>query len=307
MIEILLATYNGEKYIRELLDSILNQTFQDFKILVRDDGSTDKTVDIICSYIKRYPEQIELIQDAAVCKRPEKNFFQLIGYAEAPYVMFADQDDIWLPTKLEIMQKNMQELEQNKGTEEPILVFCDYKLVDAQLKELAFDSSNSQIAACHLELNRLLVQNYVTGCTVMVNRSLYQKLGAYDSAIEMHDWWAALHASALGTICHLPEQLVLYRQHGNNCVGEVNIKSFKYRINKFLDKRTRTSQLRYLAQAKLLLERQNKNLNAENKKVLNDFVEVWESENKFKRVYRLLNGRYLKSDLVRVLGQIWYV
>ena len=307
MIEILLATYNGEKYVKELLDSILNQTYQNFKILIRDDGSTDATLDIISDYLKHYPQKIELLQDAAMCKSPEKNFFQLIGYADAPYAMFADQDDVWLPEKLEIMQKKMQELEQKQGEEVPALVFCDYKLVDGQLHELQFDKSKSQIAACHLELNRLLVQNYVTGCTVMVNKSLYTKLGAYDEAIEMHDWWAALHASALGVIYHLPEQLVLYRQHGNNCVGEVNIKSFKYRINKFLDKRTRTAQLRYLAQAKLLLERQDKNLSPDNKKLLNDFIAVWKSKCKLKRVYRLLRGRYLKSDLVRILGQIWYV
>ncbi len=307
MIEILLATYNGEQYVKEQLDSILNQTCQNFKILVRDDGSTDTTVDIIRDYIKNYPQKIELVQDVAVCKSPAKNFFQLVGYAEASYAMFADQDDFWLPEKLEVMQKKMQELEQKHGAETPILVFCDYKPVDGQLQELDFDSSNSQIAACHLELNRLLVQNYVTGCTVMVNRSLYTKLGAYDDAIEMHDWWTALHASALGVAYHLPEQLVLYRQHGSNCVGEVNIKSFKYRINKFLDKRTRTSQLRYLAQAKLLLERQKDALSEEKKQVLESFIRVWDSKYKITRVFRLLKGKFLKSDFVRILGQIWYV
>ena len=76
---IAVALYNGEKFIRELLDSIFNQTCQTFKILVRDDGSTDTTVEIIREYVKNYPEKIELIQDAAICKRPEKNFFQLIG------------------------------------------------------------------------------------------------------------------------------------------------------------------------------------------------------------------------------------
>ena len=307
MIEILLATYNGEQYIKEQLDSILNQTYRDFRILVRDDGSTDKTIEIIRDYIEKYPKQIELIQDAAVCGGPAQNFFQLTAYAEAQYVMFADQDDFWLAEKLQVMQKKMQELEQQSGEETPILVFCDYKPVDAQLKELDFNSSNSQIAACHLELNRLLVQNYVTGCTVMVNRSLYTKLGAYNKAIEMHDWCAALYAAALGVVYHLPEQLVLYRQHGNNCVGTVNIKSFKYRINKFLDKRTRTSQLRYLAQAKLLYERQKEALSEEKKKVLEEFIAVWDEKRKIKRVRRLLKGKFLKSDLVRVLGQIWYV
>lgn len=307
MIEILLASYNGEQYIKEQLDSILNQTCQDFRILVRDDGSTDKTVDIIRDYIKRYPEKIELVEDAAVCKRPAKNFFQLVHHAEAPYIMFSDQDDYWLPEKIKKMQEKMQELEQMHGADTPMLVFCDYRTVDKELKTLDFDSSNSQVSACHLELNRLLVQNYVTGCTVMVNRSLYRKMEEYDEAIEMHDWWAALLASALGVLCHLPERLVLYRQHGNNCVGAANIKSFRYRIHKFLDKKTRTSQQRYLAQAKLLLKRQEKNLPAEKKKVLEDFIALWNSKSKLQRVFRLLKGRYLKSDLVRVLGQIWYV
>lgn len=307
MIEILLATYNGELYIKDQINSILNQTYQEFKILVRDDGSTDKTLEIIREYEKKYPKKITLIQDAAVCGSPAKNFFQLMANLEAPYAMFADQDDYWLPTKLERMCGKMQELEKKNGGNMPILVFCDYIPVDKQLKKMKFNSNNSQTVACNLELNRLLVQNYVTGCTVMLNKSLYVKLGTYDDAIEMHDWWAAMHASALGVLYHLPEILVLYRQHGNNCVGEVNIKSFKYRINKFLDKKTRTSQQRYLAQAKLMYERQNEILSEKRKKMLGDFIMVWESKDKLCRIYRLLKGKYLKSDFVRVLGQLWYV
>ena len=95
-VDILLAAYNGGKYIAEQIDSILAQTYQDFRLIIRDDASTDNTVMIIDEYAAKYPDKIWVVHDDAVCKSATKNFFQLLTYAEADYVMFSDQDDYWL-------------------------------------------------------------------------------------------------------------------------------------------------------------------------------------------------------------------
>ena len=92
-VDILLAAYNGEKFIAEQIESILAQTYQDFRLVIRDDGSSDNTPAIIEDYAAKYPGKIEVVHDDAVCKSPAKNFFELLKHAEADYVMFSDQDD----------------------------------------------------------------------------------------------------------------------------------------------------------------------------------------------------------------------
>ena len=307
MIEIVLATYNGEHYLTEQLESVLQQSYQEFQILIRDDGSTDNTVNIIKSYVEQYPEKIRLIESNTTAGGAANNFFQLMNYATAEYVMFCDQDDVWLPNKIEVMYQTMLQLEKEHGNQTPILVFSDYRLVDKDLKELDFDSRNNQISEYRLDLNHLLVQNYVTGCTVMINKKLCQRVGLYDEVIQMHDWWVAIMASAMGVIYHLPQPLMLYRQHGNNCVGAVNIKSFHYRIHKFLDKKTKLSQQKYVAQAKCFYQRYESFLEQKEKKILQDFIQLWNNKSKWRRMKLLLQGKYLKSDFVRILGQLWYV
>lgn len=132
-VEILLATYNGEKYLETQMDSILAQTFQDFQVIIRDDGSKDRTVEIVRGYEARYPGKIRLVTDDAVCGNPASNFMQLLKYATADYIMFADQDDYWLPEKVEVSLREIKRIEAEKGKETPILAFAQCEVVDAEL------------------------------------------------------------------------------------------------------------------------------------------------------------------------------
>lgn len=307
MIEILLATYNGEKYLRQQFNSLLKQTYQDFRILVRDDGSTDNTIAIIEEYAKRYPEKIIFIQDNKKGGSAAKNFFHLISYASADYVMFCDQDDYWLPDKVEITYKNMLNLEKKNKKFTPTLVFASYKVVDSDLKPIDIKEKNNQIAKYKLDFSHLIVQNYVTGCLIMANKALYTKCGIFDDRILMHDWWLALLASSCGIIYHIPDIVMLYRQHGNNEVGAVNVKSFRYRINKFMDKKTSKMQYLYLDQAKLFLKRYKKVMPISNYNELKRFISIYRCSSKLKRMNKLIKGGYLKSDIIRIIGQLWYV
>lgn len=306
MIDILLATYNGEEYISEQIEFILNQTYKEFRILIRDDGSRDNTVAIIKEYEKKYPNKVSLVVDDVHCGSSASNFMQLTKYATAEYVMYCDQDDYWLENKLKVTLEKMREIEGRSNVERPVLIFSTYKLADSKLKDIDADENKNQIATYKLELNRLLVQNYVTGCLMMVNKALYSIAGEYSEEILMHDWWFALIASAMGEIHHIPDVTMIYRQHGGNVVGAVNVKSMKYRISKIKSRNTRMMKYKYRDQAKLFLMRYSNSLSREAYDVINEFINLYDSR-KIERIIRLVKGRYLKSDLVRVLGQLWYI
>ena len=216
-IDILMATYNGEKYIAEQIDSILAQTFQDFKLIIRDDGSSDNTPAIIEDYAHRYPAKIEVVHDNVVCRNAARNFFQLLKYAETEYVMFSDQDDYWLPYKIQITLDYVKQAErENPGS--PVLAFTGLKVVDEHLKSMdIFDSL--EVPSYRYEFGQLLLINCVLGCTELMNRALYEKLGDYEDDAYYHDSYAALCASAFGVMVHVPMALILYRQHSNNNIG----------------------------------------------------------------------------------------
>ena len=216
-VDILLASYNGEKFIAEQIDSLLNQTFKDIRIVIRDDGSSDNTPAIIEEYAEKYPGIIEVVHDDAVCKSPTKNFFELLKHARADYVMFSDQDDYWLPYKVQITLDYMKRTErENPG--KPVLVFTGLEVVDEKLTSM--DKFMAlEIEKAHYDFGKLLLGNCVSGCTEMLNRAVYENVGEYDELMNIHDWWIAQYASACGVICHVPMALILYRQHSNNCIG----------------------------------------------------------------------------------------
>lgn len=236
---ILLATYQGERYLRAQLDSLTAQTCADWKAFVHDDGSQDGTMDILREYVRRDPERFCLI-DAPSTGGAKNNFLFLTAQVQAPYYMYCDQDDVWLPDKIERTMDRMRELESRQGKDRPCLVHTELKVVDASLRPISSRLSEYQgIEPERLTLGRLLVQNVVTGCTMMVNRPLRDAMirCADPGAIRMHDWWAALIAMRFGALRFLPEATILYRQHGNNSVGAQRAKGLGGLLKKALDTR----------------------------------------------------------------------
>lgn len=233
-IDILMAAYNGEKYISEQVESILSQTFTDWRLLIRDDGSNDNTPAIIEEYAAKYPGKIEVIHDDAVCRNATKNFFELLKHAEADYVMFCDQDDVWLPYKIQITYDYMKKAER-ENPDKPVLIFTGLQIVDAELRSM------DQLMSLNFPERRytfkeLILGNCAAGCTEMLNRKCYKGMGGFHEGIKYHDWWASLYASAFGVIVRVPMALILYRQHGDNAVGATkelnNKRGFTYYLNK---------------------------------------------------------------------------
>ena len=220
---ILLSTYNGEKFLREQLDSIFSQTDQDWCLFVRDDGSTDSTTSILSEYKLKYGEKIEIIpSDKNI--GPIASFELLMSSCDSDYVYFCDQDDVWLPNKIEVMRKVMQKAEENNG-KAPVVAFSDLKVVDSSLNIISESFWNySKIdPSISSDFEMLCVHGVATGCAMMVNRKAIDHALPFPPEVRMHDAWVVLCTSkAGGIVTYTSEPTILYRQHGNNLVGAID-------------------------------------------------------------------------------------
>lgn len=236
-IAILMATYNGEKYICQQIDSILSQTCKDWELYIHDDGSTDDTIAAVESYVEKYPNKIHLI-DGKSTGGAKYNFFYLFGQVEAPYYMTCDQDDVWLDKKIELTYDKMLTIENKADV--PCLVYTELRVVDSELNTIADTMSEYQSLDCHKRtINQFILQNSVTGCTMMVNMALRDKMlhiTDIDNTI-MHDWWAALVAAQFGKTAFIDEPTILYRQHGDNSLGALGINKLSYIVRRVWQKK----------------------------------------------------------------------
>ncbi len=244
-VDILLATCEGEKFLAQQLDSILSQTHTNIRIIIRDDASKDKTLLIIQEYAARYPEKIQYIHGKERVG-VKANFSALMESSTASYVMFSDQDDVWMPQKIEKTLKHMLSLELNDRNH-PFLVHTDLVVVDEHLNILnpSFWKYANLKPAHDESLNRLLSQNVVTGCTMMVNRLLIELAKPIPEETFMHDWWLALTAAAFGKIGVLDEPTMYYRQHGKNALGAQrfgSLRNLKNKLKKLINRDVRKFQ-----------------------------------------------------------------
>ncbi len=311
-LDILMAVYNSADYIVDQLTSLINQTYPHFRVIIRDDCSSDQSTSLIENFISLYPEKFLLIKgkrNLGACH----NFATLMRYARAPYIMFCDADDVWLPTKIEESLTLMQKNEKIYGDTVPLLVHTDLAVVDKQLQSLnrsfwAF----SKIQPCSANfLNRLLAQNVLTGCTLLVNQPLLQLAMPIPKRAIMHDWWIGLVASVFGRIDFIDKPTILYRQHGKNDVGAKNWKKlstyWEY-IKKFLSFSGR-GDLRYrvmrtIHQASSFMQHYGPWLNSEKQRLIQNYVALGTSSI-LKRRYLFLRYRYFKNGFSKNIGMFF--
>lgn len=216
-IDVLLATYNGEKYIKEQIDSILNQTYENIRLIISDDCSKDKTQEILKEYEKK-DNRIELyIQEKNL--GVVKNIEFLLKQVKNKYYMLSDQDDIWLPEKIE---KSLETLLENNAD----LVFGDLEVVNQDLKTMypSFGDFMLLNKKIHKYINSNMlnyIYNCVTGCTILAKKETIQKILPLPkkSKYLIHDHWIGLMTSIYGKVVYMTEKYIKYRQHGNNQVG----------------------------------------------------------------------------------------
>lgn len=313
-VHILLTVYNGMPFLEEQIRSLQAQTHTRWRLWVRDDGSSDGTLEALGALAHRDPRIIAVESEGARLGA-SAGFGWLLEHAapDADYVMFCDADDSWLPRKIELTISAMQSAERLQPHQEdpgPVLVHTDLTVVDGNLQVTADSFWHFEgISPQPVRLNRLLVHNTVTGCTVMINRALRRLATPVPREAVMHDWWLALVASCFGRIVSVESPTTLYRQHGGNDTGAryyprgltdtvtrtLKVASRRDRVRQSLDRSAR--------QAAALLERFGKDLSPEQHRLISRYAEIPDCGS-FARKLRLIQLRTLSQGWDRSLGLI---
>jgi hypothetical protein len=319
-VEVLLATYNGDRFLREQIDSILAQDYANIRVLARDDGSSDGTIEILNEYAERFPARFRVMPASDATGSAKKNFLLLMKASTANHICFSDQDDVWLPDKVSRTKKAMDQLESQWGTHLPLLVFTDLHVVDEQLKMLY--GSFWEFMRIDPEridrLAKLMVQSVVTGCTAMLNRPLLELSLRMPEEASMHDRWIGLLASAMGKSSILKAQTVLYRQHDRNVIGigdkiagvgaGERAVSLLDRIRRRKEGATAIQWRIGQRQATALLRVHGAELAVEKRELLRAFLRCETSESRFIRIATLIRYGFfdvgLMPNLVKVVN-LW--
>lgn len=222
-VQILLATYNGEKFLEEQLASIAAQTYPNWQILARDDGSTDRTLAILKRFQAQYPNKLMIVDDGQGSSGgAAPNFIKLMLLSDGAYVSFADQDDIWHPEKIERSVKEMLRQEEQHGVKTPIMVHHDFTMVDENKGVLckSFDAAHGKKRSENTP-ERMPFRGYAHGFSMLMNKALIDK--TLPAPITLgHDTLVACVAQDFGKISYIPEQLAQYRRHGSNSSAVVS-------------------------------------------------------------------------------------
>lgn len=302
LVSIVLSTYNGEKYLREQLDSILTGTYQNIRIEISDDCSGDNTLEIVKEYQEKYPEQIYIHQNEKNLGYT-MNFLSAIERSVGDYIMLCDQDDIWNPDKVEKTLAKMKESEKNlKG--KPVLVFTDAWLYDEKQKgnPMPLFHKSSHLNTKKVDISHLLIENKCIGCTTMVNKEIKNYISKLPDSdeIRVHDWWLALICSLFGGIFYLDEPTLKYRQHGGNMIGGTSFGAyFANRLHSL--KEQRQSVIYCTKQAGAFLRLFGDVIEKKDEKILSAFTSLMD-KNWFVRHYRLMWYGFWKSGISRNVG-----
>ena len=227
-IAVLLSTYNGERYLREQLDSVLAQDGVDITLLARDDGSKDGTVSILQGYAAHHANVILLQEENAGA---EESFNRLCAYAneniQADYYAFCDQDDVWDADKLSVATKALARYEKEK----PSLYFSNLRMVDSELNYIRNLFQPDEVKATK---DMALLQIFTYGCTCVFNRRALECYCSVERNQTFHDNWVYVLCAYLGHVCYDPIPHISYRQHGTNLSGAKlsGLSLFLHRLSK---------------------------------------------------------------------------
>jgi glycosyltransferase involved in cell wall biosynthesis len=306
-IDILLAAYQGQENFTDQLNSIFTQTYKNYSLIIRDDDSTNNTV----VYAKAFPDEplskINIINDSSGQLGVLGNFSRLLAESESDYIMFCDQDDVWNPEKIEKTLAVMLVMEKEYGEETPLLVHTDLKVVAHNLEVIS--ESLWKYQNIHprsgKKFSRLLVQNVISGCTVMINKPLRDLAMPIPEGAVMYDWWLALVASAFGKIGHVDQATMLYRQHNANTIGAKRW-GLPFVLKNVLghDGQVRERILTSQKQARVFLETYQDKLPEDVLTALECYAYI-DQQSYLKKVYLLIKHRLFKVGLIRNFG-LWF-
>jgi glycosyltransferase involved in cell wall biosynthesis len=297
-VQILMSTYNGEKFLKKQMDSLLQQDYPNLEILIRDDGSKDSTVSILKDYAEAH-SNIQLLLDEN--RGVISSFFELVLKAapDADYVAFCDQDDVWKPQKV----SRAVSLLDKESSDVPLIYFSRLDLVDEELNVM----KQSPIPPRGASLENALIQNIATGCTIVINRKMIETFKAHlpnPKKITMHDGWFYLLGTALGKVVYDEQSHLLYRQHSSNTLGMANNK-FKSAMIRYRNFKKTGKDKPHTVQADEFYRLYKDELTEEQKKVIYQFL--YNRQTFFKRLsYAMSTPLYRQNQRDTLLFKFLY-
>lgn len=315
-VHIIMAAYNGAAYLTEQIMSIRQSTFADWVLWIFDDGSFDETEDIVSRQEAEENGRIHYIRNIKN-KGVTLNFLEGVKTASQTannaaenegdnYYMFCDQDDIWMPDKIEKTLKAMKRYEKKYSKKLPLVVFTDAMITDEKLNIInpSFHKSN-HLNTGKLDLPHIMMENKLIGCTVMFNTALEKKLTAIPAQARYHDWWIGLLGAAFGHMVYLPFPTLYYRQHAGNVVGNQDFYGYVKKRAAVLTEQKRALYAN-ARQAKEFYEIYKDSLTKDKKMQVYAMANLPE-KNWFSRRYQCIRFGFLKSGLVRNIALLLIV
>ena len=276
-IDILMATYNGEKYLVEQLDSIINQTYRNWNLLIRDDNSTDKTLEIIQNYHKK-DKRIKILKDNKGNLGIVRNFEELLKSSESEFIMFSDQDDIWVENKLDMYLKMIEKI-KNKG----FMIHSDAILFDKNKSNILKDTFISK-KAINKGLENVFFNYFVQGATILISKEIKNFILPFPKEVYLHDRYIHLISELFFERIFVNKALIYYRQHGDNQIGAKNT------IRELLSKRYFDERDRQLI--KVIYNKYGSLLTEDKKKLIEEYFKITDIEkNRFNRFLNLKKSK----------------
>ncbi|MCJ8327998.1 MAG: glycosyltransferase family 2 protein [Campylobacterales bacterium] len=279
LVSIAMCTYNGERYLKEQLDSILNQSYKNIEIIICDDKSTDNTIEIIKNYLNKF-DNIKLFENKDNLGFV-KNFEKVISLCKGEYISLCDQDDIWNLNKIDIFLNNI---------DDNLLIYTDAKLINGQGKELNEFLLKGKKNCVKGKCNKsLLFDNCISGNTLMFKKDLLEHILPIPLNVDFHDKWIAFIASTYGSIVYYDKALISYRRYDEQVTA---VKKKKY---KSLKEKIEYKEIRYLKNKK-----NNLDILKEYEKIPGLDYEVKEIITAYKNSF---NKKYFSFELFKVLNK----
>lgn len=218
-VDILLATYNSEPFICELLDSILLQSYSSWNLIIRDDCSEDATFSIIEKYAKK-DRRIKIVKDDLGRLGPSGNFSRLISISTELLVMFADHDDFWFPDKVKLLVDKYLQLNEDC----PLLIHCDALITDKNLRSTGKTFLKGRVN--NKGLHSMIYTGFVQGASMVINRQLISIITPLPQDV-LYDYYIALVSEAFGKRIVIDTPCMYYRLHDRNVIGKPRIPFWK--------------------------------------------------------------------------------
>ena len=272
-----MATYNGEKYLVEQLDSIINQTYHNWNLLIRDDNSTDKTLEIIQNYHKK-DKRIKILKDNKGNLGIVRNFEELLKSSESEFIMFSDQDDIWVENKLDMYLKMIEKI-KNKG----FMIHSDAILFDKNKSNILKDTFISK-KAINRGLENVFFNYFVQGATILISKEIKNFILPFPKEVYLHDRYIHLISELFFERIFVNKALIYYRQHGDNQIGAKNT------IRELLSKRYFDERDRQLI--KIIYNKYGSLLTEDKKKLIEEYFKITDiKKNRFNRFLNLKKSK----------------